>query len=137
MDDVVLREQTGKAATFDRQQGAEVCRVALCYIKGSMQIGTAGTQSGSGGFAPLVAGAVVVGLQNVIETAIGGVSIVDDGVVVEDDDARFGLSEGVHGGESHEQQSEKEDCRAGSNKAKGFRKYPPPLSYKPYVLRAS
>ena len=110
MDDVVLREQTGKAATFDRQQGAEVCRVALRYVKGSMQIGTAGTQ---------------------------GVSIVDDGVVVEDDDARFGLSEGVHGGESHEQQSEKEDCRAGSNKAKGFRKYPPPLSYKPYVLRAS
>ena len=129
MDDVVLREQTGKAATFDRQQGVEVCRVALRYVKGSMQIGTAGTQSGSGGSAPLVASAVVVGLQDVIETAIGSVSIVDDGVVVEDDDARFGLSEGVHGGESHEQQSEKEDCRAGSNKAEGFRKYPPPLPY--------
>ena len=137
MDDVVLREQTGKAATFDRQQGAEVCRVALRYVKGCMQIGTAGTQSGTGGLAPLVTGAVVVGLQDVIETAVGGVSIVDDGVVVEDDDARFGLSEGVHGGEGHEQQSEKEDCRAGSNQAVGFRKCPPPLPYKPYVLRAS
>ena len=137
MDDVVLREQTGKAATFDRQQGIEVCRVALRHVDGSMQIGTAGTQSGSGGFAPLVAGAVGIGLQNVVETAVGGVSIVDDGIVVEDDDARFGLSEGVHGGEGHEQQSEKEDCRAGSNKAAGFKKCPPPLPYKPYVLRAS
>ena len=136
MDDVVLREQTGKAATFDRQQGIEVCRVAFCYVKGSMQIGTAGTQSGTGGFAPLVAGTVVVGLQNVVEAAIGGVSIVDDGVVVEDDDARFGLSEGVHGGEGHEQQSEKEDCRAGSNQAKIFRKYPPPGRPRTQILKA-